>query len=94
MQSAAYLCHWTWQKSVYYSLVTIKEVKKATSPSHGYVAVFAITSDQSSEHDQFKKVGVLKWAHDGCEGCLMVRSDHGPQAEVAQGVGPGPLVEL
>ena len=29
-----------------------------------------------------------------CEGCLMVRSDHGPQAEVAQGVGPGPLVEL
>ena len=29
-----------------------------------------------------------------CEGCLMVGSDHGPQAEVAQGVGPGPLVEL
>ena len=29
-----------------------------------------------------------------CEGCLVVRSDHGPQAEVAQGVGPGPLVEL
>ena len=27
-------------------------------------------------------------------GCLMVRSDHGPQAEVAQGFGPGPLVEL
>ena len=24
----------------------------------------------------------------------MVRSGHGPQAEVAQGVGPGPLVEL
>ena len=23
----------------------------------------------------------------------MVRSGHGPQAEVAQGVGPGPLVE-
>ena len=29
-----------------------------------------------------------------CEVCLVVRSDHGPQAEVAQGVGPGPLVEL
>ena len=29
-----------------------------------------------------------------CEGCLMVGCDHGPQAEVAQGVGPGPLVEL
>ena len=29
-----------------------------------------------------------------CEGCLVVGSDHGPQAEVAQGVGPGPLVEL
>ena len=29
-----------------------------------------------------------------CEGCLVVRSGHGPQAEVAQGVGPGPLVEL
>ena len=28
-----------------------------------------------------------------CEGCLVVRSGHGPQAEVAQGVGPGPLVE-
>ena len=28
-----------------------------------------------------------------CEGCLMVGCDHGPQAEVAQGVGPGPLVE-
>ena len=27
-----------------------------------------------------------------CEGCLVVRSGHGPQAEVAQGVGPGPLV--
>ena len=25
---------------------------------------------------------------------LVVRSGHGPQAEVAQGVGPGPLVEL
>ena len=29
-----------------------------------------------------------------CERCLVVRSGHGPQAEVAQGVGPGPLVEL
>ena len=29
-----------------------------------------------------------------CEGCPVVGSDHGPQAEVAQGVGPGPLVEL
>ena len=29
-----------------------------------------------------------------CEGCLVVRSGHGPQAEVAQGFGPGPLVEL
>ena len=29
-----------------------------------------------------------------CEGCLVVRSGHGPQAEVAQGVGPEPLVEL
>ena len=28
-----------------------------------------------------------------CEGCLAVGCDHGPQAEVAQGVGPGPLVE-
>ena len=27
------------------------------------------------------------------EGCLVVRSGHGPQAEVAQGVGPEPLVE-
>ena len=27
-----------------------------------------------------------------CEGCLVVRSGHGPQAEVAQGIGPGPLV--
>ena len=26
-------------------------------------------------------------------GCLVVGCDHGPQAEVAQGVGPGPLVE-
>ena len=40
------------------------------------------------------------WDGDGeswsesCEGCLVVGSDHGPQAEVAQGVGPGPLVEL
>ena len=33
-------------------------------------------------------------AADCCEGCLVVRSGHGPQAEVAQGVGPGPLVEL
>ena len=32
--------------------------------------------------------------HTSCEGCLVVRSGHGPQAEVAQGVGPGPLVEL
>ena len=29
----------------------------------------------------------------GCEGCLVVGCDHGPQAEVAQGVGHGPLVE-
>ena len=29
----------------------------------------------------------------GCEGCLVLGCDHGPQAEVAQGVGPGPLVE-
>ena len=29
-----------------------------------------------------------------CEGCLMVGCDHGPQAEVAQGVGIGHLVEL
>ena len=29
-----------------------------------------------------------------CEGCLVVRSGHGLQAEVAQGVGPQPLVEL
>ena len=29
-----------------------------------------------------------------CEGCFVVRSGHGPQAEVAQGFGPGPLVEL
>ena len=28
-----------------------------------------------------------------CEGCLVVGCDHGPQAEVAQGFGPGPLVE-
>ena len=28
-----------------------------------------------------------------CEGCLVVGCDHGPQAEVAQGVGPEPLVE-
>ena len=28
-----------------------------------------------------------------CEGCLVVGGGHGPQAEVAQGVGPGPLVE-
>ena len=28
-----------------------------------------------------------------CEGCLVVRSGHGPQAEVAQGVGLEPLVE-
>ena len=28
-----------------------------------------------------------------CEGCLVVGCGHGPQAEVAQGVGPGPLVE-
>ena len=28
-----------------------------------------------------------------CEGCLVVDVTHGPQAEVAQGVGPGPLVE-
>ena len=34
------------------------------------------------------------WKRSGrCEGCLMVGCDHGPQAEVAQGVGPGPLVE-
>ena len=35
-----------------------------------------------------------KICHSNCEGCLVVRSGHGPQAEVAQGVGPGPLVEL
>ena len=28
-----------------------------------------------------------------CEGCLVVGGCHGPQAEVAQGVGPQPLVE-
>ena len=28
-----------------------------------------------------------------CEGCLVVGCHHGPEAEVAQGVGPGPLVE-
>ena len=28
-----------------------------------------------------------------CAGCLVVGGGHGPQAEVAQGVGPGPLVE-
>ena len=33
------------------------------------------------------------WAPTLCEGCLVVRSGHDPQAEVAQGVGPGPLVE-
>ena len=27
-----------------------------------------------------------------CEGCLVVGGGHGPQAEVAQGVGHGPLV--
>ena len=31
--------------------------------------------------------------HASCEGCLVVGCDHGPQEEVAQGVGPGPLVE-
>ena len=29
-----------------------------------------------------------------CEGCLVVRGGHGPQAEVAQGFGLEPLVEL
>ena len=38
-------------------------------------------------------MSVQEWAN-FCEGCLMVGCDHGPQAEVAQGVGPGPLVEL
>ena len=33
-------------------------------------------------------------SHEPVRGCLVVRSGHGPQAEVAQGVGPGPLVEL
>ena len=28
-----------------------------------------------------------------CEGCLVVGGGHGPQAEVAQGFGPEPLVE-
>ena len=32
-------------------------------------------------------------ARPACEGCLVVGGGHGPQAEVAQGVGPGPLVE-
>ena len=38
------------------------------------------------------KIGLLSCGC--CEGCLVVRSGHGHQAEVAQGVGPGPLVEL
>ena len=42
----------------------------------------------------FENVAVfdsLSWCF--CEGCLVVGCDHGPQAEVAQRVGPGPLVE-
>ena len=36
--------------------------EKASSPLNGYVAVFG---DQSSAHDHFQEVGVLKTAHDG-----------------------------
>ena len=42
-----------------------------------------------SVHEVQALVGLIT-----CEGCLVFRSGHGPQAEVAQGVGPGPLVEL
>ena len=63
------------------------------------------TKDQSRIHQFGKKVllglflgyalyagGNLEGWHT-CEGCLVVGCDHGPPAEVAQGVGPGPLVE-
>ena len=42
-----------------------------------------------SVHEVKVPVGLIT-----CEGCLEVRSGHGPQAEVAQGVGLEPLVEL
>ena len=45
--------------------------------------------DLCSVHEVQVRLGLIT-----CEGCLVVRSGHGPQAEVAQGVGPGPLVEL
>ena len=51
---------------------------------------------QKNETGEEKESEILGGPAEGGlrEGCLMVRSDHGPQAEVAQGVGPGPLVEL
>ena len=51
--------------------------------------------DQSRLHQFGKKVlpGIFTGYALICEGCLVVGCDHGPQAEVAQGVRPGPLVE-
>ena len=47
---------------------------------------------QHSLHWEFSLRFKRWWLN--CEESLMVGSDYGPQAEVAQGVGPGPLVEL
>ena len=49
----------------------------------------------SSVMSFLKELGVhsISMQDGSCEGCLVVGCDHGPQAEVAQGVGPGPLVE-
>ena len=50
--------------------------------------VFIIPPAEWRRHDDFKAHSCWK-----CEGCLVVRSGHGPQAEVAQGVGPKLLGE-
>ena len=64
-------CTFDKAKKCVFPLVTVKEVKKASSSLNGYVVVFTIVGDQSSAHDQFEEVGVLKRAHDGNYGNVL-----------------------
>ena len=50
--------------------------------------------ETSSEQLDVQELEFSQGEEGTCEGCLVVRSGHGPQAEVAQGFGPQPLVEL
>ena len=51
------------------------------------------SSSSSMHHERMAHILSPEVLTHPCEGCLVVRSGHGPQAEVAQGVGPKLLVE-